>query len=417
MRSRSAPRPGGITKLLALVSALLLTNCGGMPGAQKFFSSAPVTVQVKAQDFGMHIHSPFLHGWPVVPIGFWRLWDSNVQWPQLEASPGKWDFSLLDREVTIARQQGAEPLIVFGLTPQWASARPTEPCNYGLGACAEPTNLSDWQDYINQVATRYKGRVHYYELWNEPDLKAYYTGTVESMLSLAKAAYTILKQVDPTVTVLSPAAVVQTTGTKWLTQYLAIGGGNYADIIAHHFYQFPGKPEKLVSYFADVQQVLASAGVNKPIWDTEMGWGPGSSFSSQQEMADFVARTFLLHWAFGISHVAWYAWDDHRWPTLILTEQDNSTPTAAGLAFAQMQDWGIGTTAASCTQDSNQNYACHLQRSDGSSRYAVWNPDSTGSFAVPSEWKVTRLVALSGRASAIINGQVEVGSSPVLLTQ
>lgn len=363
----------------------------------------------------MHIHDPAANGWPVVPIGFFRLWDSGVQWPQLEPFRGQWNFDRLDQQIAMAESHGADPVIVLGLTPEWASARPAETCNYGPGNCAEPANISDWQDYVTQVATRYLGRVHYYELWNEPSLKAYYTGTVDTQLQLSKIAYTTLKQIDPTVTVLSPAPVVQKTGIAWLRDYLALGGGNYADVMAYHFYQFPGRPEDLVSYFSAVRGVLASYGVNKEIWDTEMGWGPGQNFSSEDQMAAFVSRAFLLHWDAGITHVAWYAWDDQVWATLRFTESDKATPTSAGLAFAQMQQWAAGLTAVRCASDSTQTWTCELDYSDGTVRYAVWNRDNSVTFPVPPEWRVSRFARLNGETFAITNGTLDIGTSPVLL--
>jgi hypothetical protein len=363
----------------------------------------------------MHIRDPIAHGWPSVPVGFVRLWDSGVQWPQLEPSPGQWNFDLLDQQVALGESHSADVIIVLALTPQWASARPSETCNYAPGNCAEPINISDWQNYVTQVATRYKGRVHYYELWNEPSLPAYFTGSIQTMLQLSKTAYTTLKQIDPTITVLSPAAVVQTTGIAWLDQYLALGGGDYADIIAHHFYQFPGPPEDLVSYFAAVQNTLNIHGVKKPIWDTEMGWGPGQNFASEQEMAGFVARTFLLHWAAGITRVAWYAWDDHNWASLRFTETDGVTPTSAGRAFQTMQQWATGVTAVTCSHDFVQTFTCQLNQTDGSVRYAVWNRDQPLNVDVPANWQVSRAVRLNGDPATITNRTIDIGTSPVLL--
>jgi len=403
-------------KLAFSLFLLLLTSCGGESGPTQEAATRPTTVQISSRHFGMHIHDPAAHGWPVVPIGFWRLWDSGVQWPHLEPSPGEWNFDRLDQQIAMAETQGADPVIVLGLTPAWASARPRETCNYAPGNCAEPANISDWQNYVFQVATRYKGRVHYYELWNEPSLKSYYTGSVESLLQLSQVAYNTLKEIDPTVTVLSPAPVVQKTGIAWLKEYLALGGGNYADVIAYHFYQFPGSPEDLVTYFAGVKDVLNSHGVNKPIWDTEMGWGPGQEFSSEQHMAAFVARTFLLHWAAGITHVAWYAWDNQDWSSLRFTRSDKATPTRAGIAFAQMQQWAATLNAVRCTVDFADTWVCQLTQFDGTTRYAVWNPHESFSFSIPSSWRVTTVERVGGETSPINNnGTIEIGISPVLL--
>src|SRR5438552_1828768 len=62
--------------------------------------------------FGMHIHGivvprPGAAGptpWPNVPFGSWRLLDSGVHWSNLEPSKGRWEFSTLDKYVSLAEQ-------------------------------------------------------------------------------------------------------------------------------------------------------------------------------------------------------------------------------------------------------------------------------------------------------------------------
>ena len=53
---------------------------------------------------------------------------------------------------------------------------------------------------------RYRGRVHAYEIWNEPNHPDFFSGRPETMLELARQAYQILKQVDGSVIVVSPSA-------------------------------------------------------------------------------------------------------------------------------------------------------------------------------------------------------------------
>src|SRR5665213_2112879 len=157
--------------------------------------------------FGIHIHHlSTTTSWPTVPFGTWRLWDAYVSWPWIEPAKSTWNFSLLDRDIAIAEQHHVEILLPLGLTPAWASARPGEGSAYSPGNAAPPADLNDWREYVRAVGIRYRNRVRYYEIWNEPNLKTFFSGTPPQMLQLSCEAYAILKQVDPAIQVLSPAA-------------------------------------------------------------------------------------------------------------------------------------------------------------------------------------------------------------------
>ena len=98
---------------------------------------------------------------------------------------------------------------------------------------------------MRTVATRYKGRIHTYEVWNEPNLKMFYSGTREQLVQLAKDAYEVLHEVDPTVVVVSPS-VTGGYDVPYFSKLLDLGMGRYADVIGYHFYSSPKTPEAAV---------------------------------------------------------------------------------------------------------------------------------------------------------------------------
>jgi hypothetical protein len=210
--------------------------------------------------FGQHIHrAATVTAWPAIQFGTLRVWDSGAIWPDLEPRKGEWHFDNLDKYVALAEQNGVQLILPLSQTPTWASARPAEKSAYKFGNAAEPANIEDWKGFIRTIATRYKGRIHYYELWNEINAKNFYTGTAEQMVVLAKTAYEIIKEVDPTATVLSPSFSPPESNTKMFSDYIAKGGMNYADIIAYHFYVSPGIPENAISFINKIKNILESA--------------------------------------------------------------------------------------------------------------------------------------------------------------
>ena len=376
--------------------------------------------------FGLHIHhltqsTP----WPAVPFGSWRLWDAYAAWPNLEPQKGQWDFSHLDRYVAIAESHGVEILLPLGLTPGWASSRPAEWSGYGPGNAAEPREISDWTDYVRQVATRYKGRIHAYEIWNEPNLKDFFSGRPEQMLELAHAAYDVLKQVDKGVIVVSPSATSQ-SGIAWLESYLRMGGGGYADVIGFHFYVTPEAPEAMLELGERLRAVLRENHLaDKPVWNTEAGWlienrqskvtPQNSSFSkvlTLEEASAYVARSFVLNWAMGVQRFFFYSWDSEVGG---LTEADGQTLKPPADAFAETERWLLGARMVSCVCDQRRTWSCALSR-PGDRAWVVWNPARTMEFEIPAEWSVRQWRDLSGKRFSLGPAStLSIGPTPVLL--
>lgn len=369
--------------------------------------------------FGMHIHrAATTTPWPVVPFGVWRLWDAQVAWFNLEPRREEWHFETLDRYVALAEEHGVEILLPLGFSPAWASARPDEVSPfYPLGASAEPQRLEDWQQYVSTVATRYKGRIRYYEVWNEPNLRQYWTGSTKQLISLTQTAYWTLKAIDPSVTMVGPSVTSHETGLAWLSDYLAKGGGASLDVIAHHFYVFPGPPEALVPFMDSVRQILMKYGVrDKPLWNTEITWALPATFATPADAAAYLARTYLLNWGAGAERCYWYAWDNHAWATLWLTEMDGKTPTPAGIAYGEVQTWMVGAEMRSCTVDRANTYVCQLVRGENASEWVLWNPSQTLSYPLPDAWHISRTRNLAGSVTELHGEtQVPVGPLPLLL--
>src|SRR5205085_6870107 len=115
------------------------------------------------------------------------------------------------------------------------------------------------------VALRYRGRITHYEIWNEPNLPRFFSGSAEEMLSLAREAHDILKQVDPANVVVSPSATSGEAGLAWLEAYLRAGGGAACDIVGFHFYTGGHPPETVRRLAILARRVLDRTGdASKP---------------------------------------------------------------------------------------------------------------------------------------------------------
>src|SRR5436853_263554 len=90
------------------------------------------------------------------------------------------------------------------LLSAWAPAQTTI-CAGGPGQCYAPYSMTDWSNFIWALTSRYKYKIRYYELWNEPNASNWWSGSTSQMVQMASIAYGIIKKQDPGATVLSPA--------------------------------------------------------------------------------------------------------------------------------------------------------------------------------------------------------------------
>jgi Glycosyl hydrolase family 10 len=386
----------------------------------------PPTSTVPRDVFGMHFNAASTSWSAANQIGAVRIWDAGPnadrsgvgsQWSEIEGSAGSYDWSGLDQRVTQARSRGADVLYTLGgRTPQWAAAQPNADSPYGAGQCSEPSSDEVWQNWIRTIATRYKGRITLWEVWNEPDIADFYCGTPDQLVDLAWQAHAVLKEVDPANRVLSPGFSGY-QGPGYLDYFLSQGGGDYADILSYHFYV--ATPEDAISWrWTNVQSVLRRNGVEaKPFWNTEQGWIdiPAARPIPQPTGAAYVARMYLLEWAAGIDRVYYYAWDN-QWNQFQFAEADGVTLTQAGVAYRTVATWMAGATMTSITVDANGTYVATLRSPSGALQRVVWNPQRQVQFAIPAAWAVRRQQTLAGLVTDI-SGQtaVAINESPVLL--
>ncbi len=367
------------------------------------------TAPIPSTYLGMHLNKWGTYTtWPgMLNFGTVRLWDTGTRWSDVQPQPGTWDWSRLDYYVNAAVKNHDAVIYTMGMTPQWASDRPADPKS---GAVAEPADLDAWRRYVHAVATRYRGKITYWEIWNETDYAGFYDGSTPELVALTQAADEELKAVDPANVVLSPNFT--TGGLDAMSEFLSDGGGQYVDAMSVHLYPHT-TPEADRPFFVAVQDIMQRAGIGaKPLWNTE--GAAGDVTSTGAVTAGLVARTYLLQWAWGVSNFDSYAWDIAIGGAL--SQPDHITPTVAGVAYEQVAGWLRGTRMLSRTHTSNGTWTIALRRSDGSLAHAVWNVNGASSFAVPAAWGAHTAFDLAGHARTIARGVAAIGIAPRLLT-
>lgn len=406
-----------------LVCALLCAAAVGSPecGSASPISDAtmnPPREPIPASYFSMNIlfHPKNRVPWPAVPLGGWRTW--HVNWADIEEQQGHFDFSLLDKYVGWSQEHHTEIMMHLSYTPHWASSTPDAPTDVEVtnppGLSGPPRDMENWRNFVRTVATRYKGKIHTWELWNEPNRPQSWNGSVDTLVAMARDAYTILKQIDPSCTVVSPAAT-ETKGVAFLDSFLGKGGGKYADVIGYHFYVGSNTPpEAMVALIDSVKAVMAKHGLaSKPLWDTEAGW-LGNTMLPPETGAAWLARAFILNWASGVSRFYWYAWENHRGTQIEMVGPDNATLTPAGMAFATIQKWMTGAVLTGCNVDGKGVWTCELERGNRSS-HILWSARGETEASIPAAWQASEVDSLNGSRNALQGTSIHAGAQPVLI--
>jgi hypothetical protein len=352
---------------------------------------------------------------PTLTFGTTRTWDAypDVDWSDVNPAPGVFQFKNLDQFVSQNQALGVDIIYTLGRTPQWASSQPLLAGSYGLGQCAPPSNMSTYDAYLTALVTHEKGKIKYYELWNEPQSTQMYCGTIQQMVAMAHDAAQIIKSIDPNALIISPG-VTGGPGPAWLSSFLSQGGAAYVDGIAFHGY-WSAAAEDNVTVVKSYQAAMAANGVSsKFMIDTEASWAGMGDIGTPSTTAQvsYVGKTYLLQYSLGVSRFVWYAYDGGAIWGGMLTASGAEGPAAT--AYKQVYNWMVGASMSTpCSQASNGVYTCGLTRSGGYSAQAVWIPKKTGTYTVPAGF--TQYQDLAGAVHPITGTTVQIQDQPILL--
>jgi len=114
-------------------------------------------------------------------------------WAKTEKVKGVYDFAWLDHIINDATSRGLQIWL------QTSYGNPIYPgggtTNLGGGMPTSPEAKEAWNQWVEAMVTRYLGKVHEWEIWNEPDLSESIPATDIVDMNIRTAE--IIKKVDP----------------------------------------------------------------------------------------------------------------------------------------------------------------------------------------------------------------------------
>jgi hypothetical protein len=395
-------------------SVLLLT---GILAPLALLAQTPITHSWFAMDVN-RLTDP----WPsaMVQMATWRTLGSGIDWQSMNPQPGVYDWTAFDEWK--AKSAAGKTNIMFTLfkTPDWAASAPIVPCNMlrnsGPAGFQPPDDVAPdgtgtdqhVKDFVNALLDHVgRGAIRFMEVWNEPDDK--WCGTIAQLIRVEKDVYTLTRQFDPNIQIISPPPVG--LPKKWFTEFISAGAAQYADIIGFHGYTYPNPPEFVDTLIDTFRTILLQNGVSKPLYDTEGSYGAHYFAESDAWKTAFLGRLYLLQMARGVGQFSWYGWDFSESGQLYSTTMRSITPI--GIAYQQIVNWTLGKIVYPGGIGTRGTYFIPIV-GNGHKALVLWNPMSSVVVHVPVGY--TQIRDLTGASRTVYTGeQLIVGGSPILL--
>ncbi len=287
-------------------------------------------------------------------------------WSEIEFQKGHFfddknnvnSWAKFDEIVRQAQTTGLQIIARLDRPPDWARAPGTN-----NEAPPDAAHMADWGNFVAQFVQRYKGQIHFLQIWNEPNLEAEWihgrpvsaAGYVQVLAAAAQAA----RGVDPNIVILSaplaptnesyeqsPGKTDNLRETAYLQEMYQAGAAQWFDIMSANAFGYNDPPEadpgpdrynlRRVEYLRDV--MVRNGDARKPVWFTEYAWDAPSSavppdkiFWGQvtlQQQADYTVRGIQYaraHWPWAGVFVIWY-----------FRQVGDIAPTAADYYFAMV---------------------------------------------------------------------------------
>lgn len=259
--------------------------------------------------------------WPVPAPPVLRLWDCGVEWAAVNPAPGVYDWTRLDALVAQAEAAGVQRIIyTVAVTPPWAAGTPLGGHAPWLpaGSNQPPTKLVVWELFIAALVTRYKGRIHAYQIWNEPQLKWFWSP--ESFYTLAemtRRAYSLIHGIDPNAKVVAAPVLPRPSsgGMRRASRYLEAlkRAGWHVDVWSAHLYPEEGeRPSRWREFCQQWQATLTTLHApKKPRWVTETNANLMHGTLPPYQQGRWVNRVAQIAVEEKIATVIWYAYGHH----------------------------------------------------------------------------------------------------------
>lgn len=207
----------------------------------------------------------------------------GASWPSIEKEKGVYSWEETDKAFEIALKNGITPFVTIGggnslysaLTtyddPKLAEIygyRPEPPIK-------DPVAMEAFLNFSRATVERYKDKIDYWEVWNEPNHRNYWGSTPNGkeygqlLVQTAK----LIKEIDPDSKIIGGS--MAGIDPVFANDFLSFGNDSLIDIISYHNYG--AVPEERVYAAIELWEVINMYNPTIELWQGECGYPSHSS--------------------------------------------------------------------------------------------------------------------------------------------
>ena len=265
-----------------------------------------------------------------------------------------------------------------------------------------------------------------FQIWNEANVKGFWSGTPQQMADLTKAAHDVVDDGRAAADLVAPALVTRLTGQRaWIDEFYAtrVDGApvaDFVDVVSLQLYpDAEGTPESSMELLdGRCGQCSAGTACDKPIWNTEINYGltggeSTAAASTEQQMQRGRAPTCSTRRTASTGSTGTAGTSRPSSTPCSPSRTGPRSPRLAGLPHGPR--WMDGATCRAARQDADEHVDLHPRAPGGATDHLL-ERDEHRPVPLPTTRPPPGEV---GRRQdpATPGGPLEVGTVPVMVEQ
>jgi hypothetical protein len=238
-----------------------------------------------------------------------RMVRSFPEWQEIQPARDAWQWQRADERVESAARNGIEIFGCLHYLAPWASSG-------GDSRTFPLKDIKDWAAYSEQVIARYRGKIRYWEVYNEFNGGFAPKGTPKDYAGLVAASYDAGKRVHPESRIGIGCADVD---LSFLEEVIRQGASGKFDFVVVHPYALmsaamAGREPVFLRLADTLRAMLKKTGQRDGIEliASEIGVQSTNDAAKETVQAEAVVKAYALCMAQGIGKVFWF---EGRGPT------------------------------------------------------------------------------------------------------
>lgn len=350
-----------------------------------------------------------------IGVRFNRSFQAN--WNSVEPKEGEWNWAAVDRLWQCLADNKVETGVLLIGNPPWTSTEKPH------GLILPVDNLPAWTNYVTEMAKHFKGKVKYWEVWNEPPNFMGPKQTPADYGKLVAASYDALKAVDPENKV---GLAAKSAHINFLRKAIQGGAKDHFDYVTVHPYEVldgvalgRGIEPLFLHIVPTIRKMLADVNPEKvgaPILFTELGcdagpvgkgYGKGPGVAAQA-----LVKAYVMGIAQGVACINWFeGMDGDSGPMGLMDAK--GTPRPAFTAFEQIiRHLGPHPKYLGWVLFNEKNYGFVFEGAKGTV-LSAWTPQKEGTGRITFGKPVEIVDPLTGNTTR--SNACDLASSPVLI--